>query len=150
VKTCCDCKQEKPLEAFSKDKSNPDGLRYRCRGCASIKFKQDYYSRPDFWRAKSASWAKKNPEKKKLVQRNGDRKARYGLSAVDFERMLADQHGKCKICDMQMSPPNVDHCHSTGKIRGLLCTSCNSALGNFKDSPGLLQKAMLYLLDSLG
>lgn len=64
--------------------------------------------------------------------------------------MLEDQNGRCKICDIEAKDAMwsvlvVDHCHATGKIRGLLCNSCNVGLGKFKDNPRLVEKALGYL-----
>ena len=68
--------------------------------------------------------------------------------------MLADQHHGCKICGI--SPEeygknlSVDHCHDTGKIRGLLCSGCNAALGLLKEDLGTFRKAMQYLTAAKG
>jgi hypothetical protein len=70
---------------------------------------------------------------------------RYGLSERDYDAMLTRQNGLCAICKDWMVEPNVDHCHTTGKVRGLLCSSCNIGLGNFKDSQRLLAQAIVYL-----
>tara|TARA_R110002110_G_scaffold92002_4_gene239467 strand:+ start:1475 stop:1897 length:423 start_codon:yes stop_codon:yes gene_type:complete len=80
----------------------------------------------------------------------------YGLDKEDFERMRDEQENKCKICGMEFMSgliemkerkyaPNIDHCHESGKVRGLLCGSCNTGLGLFKDSKENLQSAMEYL-----
>ena len=59
------------------------------------------------------------------------------------------QGGGCAICGITVDPTHkqlsVDHCHNSGKVRGLLCTLCNTALGSFKDDPELLQKAINYV-----
>lgn len=63
--------------------------------------------------------------------------------------LLQKQNGKCAICgtkDFGKKAPNVDHCHATGVIRGLLCCSCNRGIGLLKDDPELLLKAAGYLL----
>ena len=78
-------------------------------------------------------------------------KRAYGLGFKEYEEMLFSQNGVCAICSGE--PPknqhktrlNIDHCHSTGKIRGLLCDACNRAIGLLKDSPDLLNKAISYL-----
>ena len=82
----------------------------------------------------------------------------YGLSEAAFYEMLGNQKGRCAICDVVLvfsgttkhksNVGVVDHCHDTGKIRGLLCTKCNKGLGMFNDGPDLIQKALDYLLDS--
>jgi len=74
----------------------------------------------------------------------------YGISQAQFDEMLESQNGKCAIC--KADPPtghkkrlNVDHCHQTGAVRGLLCDACNRGIGLFKDDPERLNKAISYL-----
>ena len=96
-------------------------------------------------------WRKENPDK----ERDGYLKNRYGITLDHFNALNEAQEGLCAICLKEESAINrhtgeprrlaVDHCHSTGKIRGLLCTGCNTALGGFKDDVELLQKAIHYL-----
>lgn len=71
----------------------------------------------------------------------------FGISLEDYNTILERQHGCCAICHR---PPTktrlaVDHCHVTNKVRGLLCFTCNVALGKFQDSPDRLRAAALYL-----
>src|SRR5712692_8347486 len=76
-----------------------------------------------------------------------NRKSRYGLSPNVFKDLLEKQGGKCGICAADIKWPkvlHVDHCHTTRKVRGLLCRRCNSAIGMFGDDPNLLQKAAEY------
>lgn len=73
---------------------------------------------------------------------------KYGISLKGYERLLAEQDGLCAIC---FGPPDdnrklsIDHCHETGKVRGLLCTRCNMGLGYFRDAPNVLESAIGYL-----
>jgi hypothetical protein len=70
----------------------------------------------------------------------------YSLSKEDWEGMLALQDGKCGICLTQSSRQLVvDHDHTTGEVRGLLCHGCNRGLGMFRDSPSALRRAASYL-----
>ncbi len=75
---------------------------------------------------------------------------RYGLTLQTFNEMLEGQRHRCKIC-LTFVPGGfhnqwaVDHCHRTGKVRGLLCNNCNKGLGHFKDSSILLFRAQFYL-----
>lgn len=69
----------------------------------------------------------------------------YGLSVAEYESLLVSQKNQCLICGNEMVRPHIDHCHSTGKVRGLLCMSCNTGLGMFRDDITLLLKAMAYL-----
>lgn len=73
------------------------------------------------------------------------RTEKYGVDEEEFLRLLFDQHGKCAICKLEMDSPHVDHCHETGVVRGLLCGSCNRAIGLFKDKPVNLLRAWAYL-----
>jgi hypothetical protein len=90
-----------------------------------------------------------NPENSK----HSELKRYYGITLVQYEEMWLQQDGLCKICNQpetniirgKLLHLSVDHDHTTGKIRGLLCHHCNKALGGFKDSPDLLQRAINYL-----
>jgi hypothetical protein len=72
---------------------------------------------------------------------------RYGISWPEYQLRLALQHGVCAICKKEPKGRLlcVDHCHATGKVRGLLCTRCNAALGSFEDDPKLMQAGADYL-----
>jgi hypothetical protein len=77
-------------------------------------------------------------------------KRNYGLNFAEYDAMLESQKGLCAICS---SPPpdhhkkrlNIDHCHASGRVRGLLCDACNRGIGLLKDSPDLMLKAISYL-----
>jgi hypothetical protein len=76
---------------------------------------------------------------------------KYGISSQEFKDLCLSQNNKCKICGV--NPGNskklsVDHCHSTGKIRGLLCQSCNLAIGLMKDDVGRMEAAIRYILEN--
>ena len=115
-------------------------------------------------RAKEAEYRAKNPEKIKgyrrawlLKNKNKEKgyyrkyllKSQYGLTEAQFQKMSQSQCHLCWICDAKPKRLHVDHCHATGKIRGLLCGKCNSALGLFGDNPNLLRRAICYLKHSL-
>lgn len=78
---------------------------------------------------------------------------RYGVTPEDWDKMYLEQDGCCKICgahQLSLSKRlSVDHCHNTGKVRGLLCMRCNAGLGNFKDDPDLLLVAINYLKETV-
>lgn len=69
----------------------------------------------------------------------------FNLSEVDWQKMYDFQKGLCAICKKRMKKPNVDHCHITGLVRGLLCPRCNRALGRFGDNLVLLMAAVAFL-----
>lgn len=76
-------------------------------------------------------------------------KNRYGITEDDYNAMFVKQSGKCAVCstDFNGSARNmdVDHCHVSGRVRGLLCNNCNRGIGYLQDSPGLLLSAAAYL-----
>ena len=86
-------------------------------------------------------------------------KHEYGINTPQRDQMIVDQDSKCMICfngpltvnkgrHVRMHHAVVDHCHETGKVRGILCQSCNVALGNFADDIEILQSAIDYLKQS--
>jgi hypothetical protein len=85
--------------------------------------------------------------------KNIELKKKFGITREQYAAMHANQSGRCAICGKEESAVirgktvslAVDHCHRTGKIRGLLCSSCNPGIGNFMDSIELLQSAIDYL-----
>lgn len=72
----------------------------------------------------------------------------YGLTLDQYDAMLTAQNGCCLICEQRMTRPAIDHCHTTGKVRGLLCGPCNRALGLFRESPRILRRAAAYVTSS--
>lgn len=85
-------------------------------------------------------WTK--DREKKLARR---RDSNYGLASGEFERLLAAQGGRCAICKQTPKKLCVDHCHGSGKVRGLLCGKCNFAIGHLDDSSEKARAAARYL-----
>jgi hypothetical protein len=81
-------------------------------------------------------------------------KYRYQMTIEDFDNFLKSQNYCCAICKSEKHGNNknwhIDHCHSTGKVRGVLCTNCNIMLGNAKDNELILAEAVRYLHKSRG
>ena len=102
-------------------------------------------------------YAKTKPEEwRKNIGRKHHLNSRYQLTPEEYQVKLKEQNYKCGICDKDVVNNirggniialSVDHNHNTGKIRKLLCHSCNTGLGHFKDNPELLEKASKYLLN---
>lgn len=71
----------------------------------------------------------------------------YGITLDEYEKLFDNQHGKCAICGLSENRRKlcVDHSHTTGDVRGLLCTKCNMMLGSARDSKQILSKAIEYL-----
>lgn len=132
VKFCGRCKSTLPITAFGKNVAKKDGLQERCRKCVSAHYKSTKHKR-----------IKPTKEQKRKY-----RITHYGLTLEQYTRILETQNNACAICkssDWQRDSPSIDHCHSTGKVRGLLCNTCNRALGMFKDSAELLEEAAAYV-----
>ncbi len=117
---------DKPLEAFSKNRSTKTGRQVYCRPC---------YNRKISEAAERLYGGHKNFL---LMQR-------YGINEKELDRMLQAQEGLCAICRTQPAE-HVDHCHGTGKVRGLLCFNCNGGLGRFEDDPEVMARAIEYLV----
>ena len=90
-------------------------------------------------------------EKERQQQADYKRQKKYGISPEEYNYMIKKQHNKCKIClvdflyDKHSTKPFIDHCHTTNKVRGLLCLHCNTGLGYFKDQISTLTKTITYL-----
>lgn len=99
----------------------------------------------DALRASVKEWQQANPHKRK-----SQRLKKYGITRSEFMDLMNAQGGKCAICGHRDTSirnffPVVDHCHESGKVRGLLCMNCNMGVGKFKDSPQLLIRAAEYI-----
>jgi hypothetical protein len=82
--------------------------------------------------------------------RERERARRYGLSLQEFRALLAQQANACAICRKSAQRLCLDHCHSTGKVRGFLCRKCNLGLGCYDDDPNLTAAATAYLKAARG
>lgn len=136
-KTCTRCKVPKPVLEFGRDRSRGDGLTARCLVCQAVV---------------GAEWRANNLERSREITRNAARRHRYkalGITEDDWQAMFEAQGGVCAICKGTQPVENkrlaADHCHDSGKVRGLLCTACNVALGGFQDRIDLLEAAVAYL-----
>ncbi|WP_399137321.1 endonuclease VII domain-containing protein [Streptomyces sp. NBUA17] len=76
--------------------------------------------------------------------RAGHLKRQYGITEMERDALVASQGGACCIC-LAAPAAHVDHCHETGRVRGVLCFSCNAALGQFKDRPDVIRRAAAYV-----
>lgn len=125
TKLCPKCEKEKDVSEFYKSKKGAP-LSW-CKKCNCIK---------------NLAWAKRNSVKLASYIR----KRKYGISEKQYEDLLSAQKEVCAICkEAFQKTPQVDHDHSTRKIRGLLCYLCNTGLGSFRDSIEKLTAAISYL-----
>jgi hypothetical protein len=118
------------------------------------RYKKEYWQLPHFKKQRNKyqqEYRKKNgyPKRDKLTEWSGYLKWRWKMTSDDYLVMVNRQKGKCAICKCHYSTFKkrlaIDHDHKTGKIRGLLCHHCNSALGNFRDRICILVSAIKYL-----
>lgn len=128
TRRCFKCNERKPYtpEFFPADhrRAEPGALKGTCKACS------------------------RRAERRVALRRN------YGLTIEVVEAMIASQSGRCGICHQPFTDqgardktkrPHIDHCHSTGVVRGILCHHCNVLLGHAQDSPPLLKAAIQYL-----
>lgn len=102
-------------------------------------------------------WKAKNRDRVAVHQRRTTLKCDYGMTLEEYDSMVLKQQGRCQTCgkvpvgDKARGRLHVDHCHKTGKIRGLLCFRCNLAIGHMQDDPALAVSIAEYLKEhSLG
>lgn len=104
-----------------------------------------YWKNKDAMRLRNKEYYKKN--KAKQLSDNCLRK--YGITIEQRDEILKKQGGICPICGTDNPGTrdwHIDHCHKTGRVRGVLCNTCNTGLGMFADAPEKLQSAVLYLV----
>lgn len=122
-KTCRDCKQDLPLEEYSPNSRGKFQRAQACRPCSAKV--AEAYRESNYYRVYANKFKTTEEEIKQILSRI--------------------------VCDICQAEPkahkrhSIDHCHTTGKIRGLLCDECNSGLGMFKDNVELLKLAKAYL-----
>ena len=138
-----------------------DGHRGDCKACSSEDKRRRYLAKTQAAIDRVRRWQQANPERvnatqrarrakpeAKLRERAGHLMRKYGMTIEQYDAMLEAQGGGCFICGR---PPredislHVDHDHSTGKVRGILCFCCNNALADFQEDPELLKKAATYV-----
>ena len=130
-----------------------------CKVCKLKKHEDDFYAayvykgkktcRPECKecnKKKSALWSKNNPTKRRSILI----KCVYGINSEEYRNMLESQGGTCAICHSssiggKRNHFDIDHNHMTGKVRGLLCRSCNYLIGNSKEDILILRSAIAYL-----
>ena len=131
VKLCKRCSTTKPIDNFYIRKRGRDLRHSICKECTKKIVTEKYRENPMVWR-------------------EAELKRRYDMNQDDYNQILTEQNNCCAICGTTKPGARrkhfmIDHCHTTGKVRGLLCKSCNIAIGEFKDDVSLLEKAVLYL-----
>ena len=130
MKQCCICKQNKELSEFPKNAAQPSGYAYECKECSHARTR-----------------ALPSQSKERRLDRHLRRS--YGITLDQYNERLRDQSSRCAICHVSSTLLReglcVDHDHTTGLIRGLLCRNCNLAVGNMMDSATIAASAAAYL-----
>lgn len=160
MKTCSKCKQEKTLDSFyalsparAYKRLKGPRLSSHCKECqvkksvAWGKLNRETINKRVSETGYFREYYKKNREKVLETTWRSRIKTMYGITPEIYESMFRAQNGVCSICE---APPInerlcVDHNHTTGKVRGLLCKSCNVAIGRFNDDTRTVKNAISYL-----
>jgi Recombination endonuclease VII len=150
-KQCTACAKEgigpKPISEFQPARGYRDGFSSWCR-THRVRCSQQ--------------WREANPGKSRLSYLKGGFKKRYGITIEQYEALYIAQGRACAICRRplisqvaaaarvdsktdKMSTAHVDHCHTTGKVRGLLCSECNTGIGQLQESPAIFRAAIAYI-----
>ncbi|MFJ2293181.1 endonuclease VII domain-containing protein [Streptomyces sp. NPDC087894] len=171
-KKCSRCRKALPTESFASNRAMRDGLQAYCRECSAEYYRQRQEARGrsvrvkvpvqrghkrcpqcgevkphDQWeRNKSSSdgWSSYCRPCRAERNRVSYFQRKYGLSPADLGDLIAAQKSVCCIC-LTAPAEHVDHCHKTGRVRGVLCFSCNAALGQLKDRPDAIRRAAAYV-----
>ncbi len=144
-KVCKKCGLEKPSSDFYKEKRVKDGLSARCKSCCREDAKEVFRRDPEPYRRRAREAHTYASRRERTLRE------KYNMTVADYDELFEKQKGCCAICGTTDSGHNVtnhllvDHDHSTGKVRGLLCSSCNLGIGKFKDDTNLLATAINYL-----
>jgi hypothetical protein len=144
-KKCSDCGKKKLLDDFYKLPHTRDGRQGHCKKCQVVRARRWVENNRERSRTYMKSYRQSNKER-----RYGNSiQSKFGLSLEEYKALSEKQKGLCAIC---LSKPKgrskrlvVDHCHTSKRVRGLLCNTCNRALGMFQDNARTLTRAVAYL-----
>lgn len=157
-KVCSTCKRNLHESMFNKESRRPDGLSIYCKECLSM-YSRNRYRKPEAKakiKEKNSKWRERNPD----ADAEKNLKKKYGITLQQYNEMLLLQNGVCAICGQKekvrrqkkaAGPERlaVDHCHESGRVRGLLCFKCNTAIGSLGDTEEMVQRVISYLAKSL-
>jgi hypothetical protein len=157
-KVCRKCGVEKDISAFGKHVTGAGGFRASCKPCSNVVSAAWHASNKGRKAVTTKAWGARNRDRKAATakawalanparQRSHSRRRATGASARLQATIWANQGGRCAICADPQEPrsANLDHCHTSGVVRGFLCAHCNRGLGGFRDRPELLRGAAAYL-----
>ncbi len=144
LKACTKCLVPQPTIAFSRQAKSRTGYAPNCKRCHQGFPSASLERRREAARRRPPRALSPEARQKMLL------KMRYGITPETYATILAAQGGRCAICRTESSDGSgrrfhIDHCHATGMIRGLLCSGCNTGIGQLGDSVELLRSAIEYL-----
>lgn len=151
VRLCTKCGQRKPTRQFRLRAGKPISC---CKPCESQLASARQRRNTVGHRAAVSRYGQKIKGTQFAQRGNRIRHlSRYGLSVADYDRMLTAQKGRCAICDRKKLTARsrrlaVDHCHKSGRVRGLLCLACNSALGLLSESAERCEAMARYIRET--
>lgn len=134
MKVCSKCQEAKPLAAFSAYAQSRDGRYPSCKACQAKARKLHY-------------------QQNTLVHLQHQRQINYGMTLEQYQALYQQQGGLCASCGHpetrtykgKVRNLAVDHCHSSGSARGLLCHDCNTALGLLREDPARITALLRYV-----
>lgn len=147
TKTCNRCDIDKPLELFQRDSGILDGFKNTCKECIRLYNIEYRKVHRDRIRKKKQEYYTAKPE----VQKSIYLRLKYNLTIEQYTSMLETQNHKCASCGSDSVEHDryknlcVDHCHKSGKVRGLLCHPCNTAIGAARENTKRLEACASYL-----
>lgn len=148
TKKCSTCKKRKLASKFSRRAASPDGIHVVCKCCdneRSAKWKREHPEYNKEWLAAHPGYKEQLLKRDPLRYRRHHLEYAYGMSLEEFDAMFESQGKRCAVCRRKDFQPVVDHNHKTGRVRGILCYPCNSALGFLGDSIKKVKVALEYL-----
>ena len=148
-KYCDICKKTYPLDHFVEHTYSTGRIHLKCKiNLESIKNKNSLLKKKVVGKRKKSLNYELNSENYK---RDRFLERQYNITLIDYNNKLLEQNNCCAICNINQvnykRKFSVDHCHETGKIRGLLCNMCNKGISHFKEKIELIEKAINYIIN---
>lgn len=144
TKACTKCRAVKPLGDFHSHKGTTLGVTSACKVCVNAASKAWREANRERYRQTYREWENRNREKRRGRRQEQERLRVYGITPTEYDFLLATQDEHCAMCP-SADRLVVDHCHDTGRVRGLLCHACNVGIGFLRDDPAILRSAIRYL-----
>lgn len=150
IRKCSACKK-------LKEKNYNKNYHSKNKELINKKSREYWYKNRDTLMPKQAERYKNNKDRYKSASKKVSLKKEYNLTELEYKQMFEKRNSLCDICKKQETAKHqsgiikslsVDHCHKTGKVRGLLCNMCNRGLGLFLDNTELLKTAINYLVNN--